>query len=427
MAGGRRAVAAQSGVAGSRPGRRRPPTVSDPPRGGDPDRRARGWCRGARPAGGRRHHADRRRPGQPDQRSRRPRRSHGGGARRLPRHRRGRRPRGGDLPPGQPASAGHAGDDHPGRPAAPAVPSSCAWRARRGAGRGPEVHHRRSGGVPQRGDGAAAGARTRCRARGAHRGVGGRAAAGGPVGTDPWRLRRLRRRRRVRRGLLRKPSVRPRLPRRGGPGPAAGRGTRVPARHLRARRADRPALRRPDRSLGRPADAGDPRAREPVRRPARRRAPVVPLPPPLRRRVAGPAGCPACRPGREAARRGQPVARRERAARRCRTARDRERRPRAHRRPRRAQRGRPAPTTPGPHPPRVAGRAARGRRTSPTAARQLRGVEPALRGRLRRGGGVARRRRGRSRHDAAIDHPRARARWPRRPGTGRARSAPSRP
>ena len=29
-----------------------------------------------------------------------------------------------------------------GRPAAPAVPSACAWRARGGAGGGPQVHHR---------------------------------------------------------------------------------------------------------------------------------------------------------------------------------------------------------------------------------------------------------------------------------------------
>ena len=105
----------------------------------------------------------------------------------------------------------------------------------------------------------------------------------------------------------------------------------------------------------------------------------------------------------------------------------RERRPRAHRRPRRARPGRPAPTTPEPHPPRLAGRAARRRRPSPAAARHLRGVEPPLRGRLRRGGGVARRRRGRSRHDAAIDHPHGGPRWPRRPATGRASSAPSRP
>ena len=62
------------------------------------------------------------------------RRSHRGGARRLPRHRRARRPRGGDVPAGQPASAGHAGDDHSGRPAAPAVPSACARRARRRCG-----------------------------------------------------------------------------------------------------------------------------------------------------------------------------------------------------------------------------------------------------------------------------------------------------
>ena len=63
----------------------------------------------------------------------------------------------------------------------------------------------------------------------------------------------------------------------------------LPARHLRARPAHRRPVRRADRPLRRSADAGDPRAREPVRRPARRRAPVVPLPPPLRRRVARPA------------------------------------------------------------------------------------------------------------------------------------------
>ncbi len=44
------------------------------------------------------------------------------------------------------------------------------------------------------------------------------------------------------------------------------------------------------------------------------------------------------------------MARRERAAGRRRTARDRRRRPRARRRPRRARSGRPAPTTPEPHP-----------------------------------------------------------------------------
>ena len=69
----------------------------------------------------------------------------------------------------------------------------------------------------------------------------------------------------------------------------------------RARPADRPPLRRAHRPHRRAADARDPRAGEPVRRPARRRAPVVPLPPPLRRRAARPPRAPRTPTGSPAA------------------------------------------------------------------------------------------------------------------------------
>src|SRR5581483_12319943 len=58
--------------------------------------------------------------------------------------------------------------------------------------------------------------------------------------------RSVSRRRRLRRGLLRKPSVRPGLPRRGGSRPAAGTDTRVPVRHVGTRPDDRRAVRRGD-------------------------------------------------------------------------------------------------------------------------------------------------------------------------------------
>lgn len=123
-------------------------------------------------------------------------------------------PRSGDVPAGQPASASHARHEHSCRPAAAAVSSACPWRARGGAGGGPQVHHRRGGAVSEGGDGVAAGAGTRGCARGAHGGVGGRAAAGRAVGPGPWwRRRGVGRRRWVRRGFLRKPSICSRLSR----------------------------------------------------------------------------------------------------------------------------------------------------------------------------------------------------------------------
>ena len=207
----------------------------------------------------------------------------------------------------------------------------------------------------------------------------------------------------------------------------AGRRTRVPARHLRARPADRRPLRRADRPRRRSADAGDPGAREPVRRPARRRAPVVPLPPPVRRRAARPAGRPAPRPGRRPARRGQPVVRRARHAGRCRPARDRRgdhehaadlvelavadlRRRRQDRTlrdwlvalPDDVVRRRPLLAT--------------FMAWSRLSEGDLDGVEAWLDAAEAGSGPTPRRR-----------PPRAPARWPRRPGTARPRSAPSRP
>ncbi len=63
---------------------------------------------------------------------------------------------------------------------------------------------------------------------------------------------------------------------------------RLPSRHLGAPPADRAAVRRAHRPRRRAADARGARARQPVRRPARRPAAVVPLPPPVRRRARAP-------------------------------------------------------------------------------------------------------------------------------------------
>ena len=68
---------------------------------------------------------------------------------------------------------------------------------------------------------------------------GRRPAAGRPVGARPQPTRRRGRSGALRRGVHRQPPVRPGLPARGGPGPAAGRRTRVPPRHLGPRPADR--------------------------------------------------------------------------------------------------------------------------------------------------------------------------------------------
>ena len=98
--------------------------------------------------------------------------------------------------------------------------------------------------------------------------------------------RRVRRRRPLHRGL----------PRRGGPRPPAAGRPRVPAADVDPRAAHRPALRRRHRTRRRQGDPGGARARQPVPRPARRPAAVVPVPPPVRRRPAGPPARRAPRP-----------------------------------------------------------------------------------------------------------------------------------
>ena len=151
-------------------------------------------------------------------------------------------------------------------------------------------------------------ARGRRRAGGAHRGVDRRAPAGGAVDAGPGRRRRLHRRLRRGRPLHR------RLPGRGGPAaPARGR-PELPAADLHPRPAERPAVRRRHRPGRRQGDAGGARAGEPVPGPARRPPPVVPLPPPLRRRAAGAPAGRAARPRPRAAPAGERLVRAERRA-----------------------------------------------------------------------------------------------------------------
>ena len=68
------------------------------------------------------------------------------------------------------------------------------------------------------------------------------------------------------------------------------RGAGLPARDLRPRPAQRPAVRRGDRAPRRAGHAGGAGAGQPVPGAARRPPPVVALPPPVRRRPAGPPG-----------------------------------------------------------------------------------------------------------------------------------------
>ncbi len=93
---------------------------------------------------------------------------------------------------------------------------------------------------------------------------------------------------RLHRRLRRGRPVHRRLPRRRGAAAAARPGPDVPAAHLSARPVERPAVRRRHRRARRQGHAGGAGPREPVRGPARRPPPVVPLPPPLRGRAAGP-------------------------------------------------------------------------------------------------------------------------------------------
>ena len=145
----------------------------------------------------------------------------------------------------------------------------------------------------------------------------------------------------------------------------------------------------------RPAAARAARAGEPLRRPARRPAAVVALPPPLRRGLARatrrrrtPSGSAQPAPdGRRLVRRAGPPARR-------RTTRAGRRRRRPGRRPGGARRARHAPAAGGPDDARVAPGAAGGRRTTPPAAGDAPRVGVPLRGRPRGTRPLARCRRG---------------------------------
>ena len=105
----------------------------------------------------------------------------------------------------------------------------------------------------------------------------------------------------VHRGVRRRRPVRRGLPRRGGPGPPARGGPRLPARDGHPGAAHRPALRRRHRDVRERPDAGVAGTPEPVRGASGRPAPLVPLPPPVRRRPPGaparrahPTGSPGC-------------------------------------------------------------------------------------------------------------------------------------
>ena len=140
----------------------------------------------------------------------------------------------------------------------------------------------------------------------ADRGVDRGPAAGRAVDAGPRRRQRVHRR--VRRGR----PLRRGLPRRGGPRPPARRRPRVPARDVDPRAADRPALRRRHRARRRQGDPRGARARQPLPRPARRQAAVVPVPPPVRRRPARAPPRRAARARGRAARAGQRLVRGQR-------------------------------------------------------------------------------------------------------------------
>ena len=245
-----------------------------------------------------------------------------------------------------------------------------------------QVHRRRGGGVPQRGDGAASWSpRSWPRSR--------RAPRGGRPGCS-WPRCRLRTRRGRRRGAGRSPGSSRRSPEAiGSSSTTSSRRCWTGSRTRSARSCSTPPCS--TQLTGRLCDAltGRSDGQAMLEDLDRENLFVVPLDDErrwyryhhlfadaLRARLA-PSGTERVGGLHAAA----SVVRRERAARRRRAARHRERRPRARRRPRRARPRRPAPATPGPHPPRLAGRAARRRRAPPAAARHLHGVEPALRGR----------------------------------------------
>ena len=178
-------------------------------------------------------------------------------------------------------------------PRAAAGPAAGPRRAGRDPRRRPALHARRGRGLPQRGDGPGprrrrtsprwrgaprAGSprsswrRSRCRAATTSRGF-----IAGFAGDDRYIVDYL-----VEEVLQRQPE----------------RVRELPAADLHPGPAERPAVRRRHRPGRRQGDAGGARAGQPVPGPARRPPPVVPLPPPLRRRAAGAPAGRAARPGR---------------------------------------------------------------------------------------------------------------------------------
>ena len=265
----------------------RPAPVPHASRRGDPDEQPRGGRRGPGAAGDRPGTAGRGRPGQPRQRARRARRADGARAGRLPRDRRARRPRGGDVPARPPATPASRSRSPPART------RPCPWRGCAPAASSLEM---RAADLRFTADEAGAflndvmGLRPRA---GARRRPGAR--------TEGWAA-----------GLqLAALSARGRSD----TGDANGVARFVEAftgshRFVLDYLVEEVLDRQPDEVRAflldtsvldqltgalcdavtgahrRPGDAGDAGAGEPVRRPAGRPAPVVPLPPPLRRRAA---------------------------------------------------------------------------------------------------------------------------------------------
>ena len=213
-------------------------------------------------------------------------------------------------------------------PPLPLVAAAGARRAGRGPLRRPAVHRRRGRRLPRRADGPGADRRRRRRAGRAHRGMGGRPAAGRacPCRTATTPARSSRRFAGDDRFIVDylAEEVLARLP-------ADVRDFLLRTSVLDA--AHRPAVRRRHRAGRRRRAARRPRAGQPVPRPARRPAPVVPLPPPVRRRPARAPDRAAARPGRRAAPAGLRLAAGERRSRRGHQARPGGRRLRPRRRP----------------------------------------------------------------------------------------------
>ena len=241
--------------------------------------------------------------GGPRHAAQRPRRRPGrrrAGARRLPRHRRARRAGRDGLPARAPAAAAAPGDRQPRRSGAAAGPAAGAGRAGRDPRRRPALHPRRGRGVPQRGDGPGADGGGRRGAGGAHR------RAGSP--RSSWR------RSRCRAGTT-SPASSPASPATTATSSTtwSRRSCSVSPNDVRSFLLQTSILDRLSGPLcdavtgqdGGKAHAGGAGARQPVPGPARRPPPVVPLPPPLRRRAArAPAGraarptSPSCTGGR---------------------------------------------------------------------------------------------------------------------------------